>query len=87
MRCRSEIDIILFKRREGKKLKIADLTTEELKSIIREVMEEKFKEFLVDPDYGLELREEIEKRLTDSLTSKERISLEEVKKRLGLSEI
>jgi len=68
-------------------LKIADLTTEELKSIIREVMEEKFKEFLVDPDYGLELREEIEKRLTDSLTSKKRISLEEVKKRLGLSEI
>jgi hypothetical protein len=68
-------------------LKIADLTTEELKSIIREVMEEKIKEFLVDPDYGLELREEIEKRLTDSLTSKERISLEEVKKRLGLSEI
>jgi len=87
LRCRSEIDIILFKRREGKKLKIADLTTEELKSIIREVMEEKFKEFLVDPDYGLELREEIEKRLSDSLTSKERISLEEVKKRLGLSEI
>lgn len=68
-------------------MKIADLTTEEFKSIIREVMEEKFKEFLVDPDYGLELREEIEKRLSDSLTSKKRISLEEVKKRLGLSEI
>jgi hypothetical protein len=77
----------LFKRREGEKLKIADLTTEEFKSIIREVMEEKFKEFLVDPDYGLELREEIEKRLTDSPTSKRRISLEEVKKRFGLSEI
>ena len=68
-------------------MKIADLTTEELKSIIREVMEEKFKEFLVDPDYGMELREEIEKRLSDSLTSKKRISLEEVKKRLGWSEI
>ena len=68
-------------------MKIADLTTEEFKSIIREVMEEKFKEFLVDPDYGLELREEIEKRLSDSLNSKKRISLEEVKKRLGLSEI
>ena len=77
----------MFKRREGEKLKIADLTTEELKSIIREVMEEKFKEFLVDPDYGMELREEIEKRLSDSLTSKKRISLEEVKKRLGWSEI
>jgi hypothetical protein len=68
-------------------LKIADLTIEEFKSIIREVMEEKFKEFLVDPDYGMELREEIEKRLSDSLTSKKRISLEEVKKRLGWSEI
>lgn len=68
-------------------MKIADLTIEEFKSIIREVMEEKFKEFLVDPDYGMELREEIEKRLSDSLTSKKRISLEEVKKRLGWSEI
>jgi hypothetical protein len=68
-------------------LKIADLTPEELKSILREVMEEKFKEFLFDPDYGLELRERIEERLIDSLASKERIPLEEVKKRLGLSEI
>lgn len=50
-------------------------------------MEETFKEFLVDPDYGMELREEIEKRLSDSLTFKKRISLEEIKKRLGLSEI
>jgi hypothetical protein len=50
-------------------------------------MEEKFKEFLFDPDYGLELRESIEERLIDSLASKERIPLEEVKKRLGLSEI
>ena len=68
-------------------MKIADLTPEELKSILREVMEEKFREFLFDPDYGLELRESIEERLIDSLASKERIPLEEVKKRLGLSEI
>ncbi len=68
-------------------MKIADLTPEELKSILREVMEEKFKGFLFDPDYGLELRERIEERLIDSLASKERIPLEEVKKRLGLSEI
>jgi hypothetical protein len=68
-------------------LKIADLTPEKLKSILREVMEEKFKEFLFDPDYGLELRERIEEMLIDSLASKERLPLEEVKKRLGLSEI
>ena len=68
-------------------MKIADLTPEELREILREVIEEKLKEFLFDPDYGLELREEIEERLMASLASKERVSLEEVKKRLGLSEI
>jgi len=68
-------------------LKIADLTPEELRDILREVIEEKLKEFLFDPDYGLELREEIEQRLTASLASKERISLEEVKQRLGRSEV
>lgn len=68
-------------------MKIADLTPEELKNILREVIEEEFKEFFIDPDFGLELREGIEKRLTDSLASKERIPLEEVKKKLGLSEI
>jgi hypothetical protein len=36
------------------KLRIADLTPEELRDILREVIEEKFKEFLFDPDYGLE---------------------------------
>lgn len=64
-------------------MKIADLTPEELKNILREVIEEEFKEFFIDPDYGLELKEGIEKRLTDSLASKERIPLEEVKKRSG----
>ena len=68
-------------------MKISDLTPEEFKSILREVLEEKFKEFFFDPDYGLELKEEIEKRLNASLASKERISLEEVKERLGLSEV
>ena len=68
-------------------MKISDLTPEEFKGILRGVLEEKFKEFFFDPDYGLELREEIEERLNTSLASKERISLEEVKERLGLSEI
>jgi hypothetical protein len=40
-----------------------------------------------DPDYGLELRQDVEERLTASLASKETISLDEVKKRLGLSEL
>lgn len=65
-------------------MKVADLTPEELRILIGDVVEEKLKELLVDPDYGLELKDEIEVRLKASLASKERISFEEVKKRIGL---
>jgi hypothetical protein len=68
-------------------MKVSDITIEELRNLLREVVDEKFRELLFDPDYGLELREEIEDRLTASLASKERIPFEEVKKRLELSEI
>jgi hypothetical protein len=65
-------------------MKISDLTVEELKKIIREAVDEKFKEMLFDPDTGLELRDDVEQRLKASLASKERIPFEEVKERLGL---
>jgi len=68
-------------------MKVSDITIGELRNLLREVVDEKFRELLFDPDYGLELREEIEDRLTASLASKERIPFEEVKKRLELSEI
>ena len=62
-------------------MRVADLTIEELRRIIKEIMDEKFKELLFDPDEGLELKEEIEQRLRASLLSTERIPFEEVKKR------
>ena len=65
-------------------MKVTDLTIDELKKMIREAVDEKFKEILFDPDNRLELRDELEQRLKASLASKERIPLEEVKKRLGL---
>jgi len=65
-------------------MKVTDLTIDELKKLIREAVDEKLKEILLDPDNGLELRDEVEQRLKASLASKERIPLEEVKKRLGL---
>ncbi len=68
-------------------MKLADLTIEQLRDLIREIMDEKLKEFLFDPDYGLELRRDVEERLTASLASRERISLDQVKKRLGVSEL
>jgi hypothetical protein len=68
----------------GMFMKVADLTIDELKKLIREAIHEQFKEMLFDPDNGLELKEEMEQRLRASLASKERIPLEKVKDRLGL---
>jgi hypothetical protein len=65
-------------------MKVGDLSREELKALIGEVIEEKFRE-LFDPDYGLELREDFVQALETSVASKERIPFEDVKKRLGLS--
>ncbi|MBF0542663.1 MAG: hypothetical protein HQK91_14580 [Nitrospirae bacterium] len=50
-------------------MKVADLSNEEF----------------IDPDYGLEIREDFVQSLEDSISSKERISFDKVKKRLGLS--
>ncbi|MEW6162967.1 MAG: hypothetical protein AB1606_06620 [Nitrospirota bacterium] len=65
-------------------MKVGDLSREELKALIGEVIEEKFRE-LFDPDYGLEFREDFIQALETSMASKERIPFEDVKKRLGLS--
>lgn len=67
-------------------MKVADLTVEELKTLIGETVEEKLREYL-DHDYGLELSPEAEEALRESIEQKKRgegIPLEEAKKRLGL---
>ncbi|HUY15423.1 MAG TPA: hypothetical protein VMX16_17605 [Terriglobia bacterium] len=38
---------------------VKDLSTEELKALIGEVVEEKLREMLADPDAGLALRPEV----------------------------
>ena len=59
--------------------KVGDMTVKELKELIKSVLYE-----IIDPDYGLELRPEIEEELKKSLESKERIPVEEIVKELGL---
>lgn len=62
--------------------RIGDMTVRELRELIRETIYE-----LVDPDYGLKLRPEVEEELRESLRQKERregIPLEEAKNQLGL---
>jgi hypothetical protein len=60
--------------------KVRDLTTGELKSLIKETIYK-----LVDPDYGLVLKPEIEEALKKSIESKERIPVEKVAEDLGLN--
>ncbi len=65
-------------------MKVADLTTDELKELIGKTIEEKFRE-LIDPDFGLELREGFVQALEVSIASKERVAFDDVKKKLGLN--
>ena len=53
-----------------KERKVSDMTVKELKSLIRDTLQE-----LVDPDYGLELRPEVEESLKRSVKSKKEFLL------------
>ncbi len=59
--------------------RVSDMTAGELKVLIRDTIHE-----VIDPDYGLELRPEVEKALTKSLKSKKRTPVEKVVEDLGL---
>jgi len=67
---------------------VKDLSIEELKLLIGEVVEEKFREILVDPDAGLALRPEIRERLLRDLQEPQsegkNIPAAEVARRRGL---
>ena len=62
--------------------KVGDITISELKEIVREIVAE-----IIDPDYGLEFRDEVIEALQDSFEQKGRgegVTLEEAKSKLGL---
>ncbi|MBI5678705.1 MAG: hypothetical protein HZC52_09535 [Planctomycetes bacterium] len=59
--------------------KVSNMTVKELIKLIKDTVLE-----VIDPDYGLELRPEVEKELQESMKSKERIPVEDVAKELGL---
>lgn len=65
-------------------MRVSNLSKEELKALISEVVEEKLREYL-DPDHGLEFREEFIQALETSIGSKKRIPFRDVKKKLGLN--
>ena len=68
---------------------VADLTVEEFKTLIREVVIQTLAEVFGDPDEGLELRDDLKARLQQSLAMVQAggktIPIEEVAAKLGLS--
>jgi len=67
---------------------VKDLSAEELKALIGEVVEEKLRELLVDPDAGLAIRPEVRDRLLKDLQEPRRegenVSAAELARRRGL---
>ena len=69
--------------------KVSDLTTDELRAIIREAVIETLHDFVEDPDGGLELREDFALKLEASIKAVEdgqpTIPAEEIARKYGLS--
>ena len=65
-------------------MKISDMTPDELKELIKGVVDDRLRELLGDPDLGMELGEAVRARLKASLASTARITGDEAAEKLGL---
>jgi hypothetical protein len=65
-------------------MKISDLTLDELKELVKGIVDDRLRELLGDPDLGMEMGEAVRTRLKASLASNARITGEEVAEKLGL---
>ena len=65
-------------------MNISDLTPDELKELVKGIVDDRLRELLGDPDLGTELGEVVRVRLKASLASTERITGDEVAEKLGL---
>jgi len=65
-------------------MKLSDLTLEELRELVKGIVDDRLRELLGDPDLGMEMGETIRARLKQSLASSARVTGEEVADKLGL---
>ena len=63
---------------------VASLSPEQLKELVRGLVDDRLRELIGDPDLGLELGEALRTRLKSSLANKARLSGEEIAEKLGL---
>jgi len=64
---------------------LSHLSPEQLKELVRGLVDDRLRELVGDPDLGLQLGEALRTRLKQSLASTERVSGDEVAEKLGLN--
>jgi len=65
-------------------MELSSLSPEELKELVRGMVDDRLRELIGDPDLGLQLGEAMRTRLKASLSDRQRLSGEEVAQKLGL---
>jgi hypothetical protein len=63
---------------------VSSLPLEQLKALVRGLVDDRLRELIGDPDLGLELGEALRARLKASLEQGQRLSGEELAEKLGL---
>ncbi len=65
-------------------MELSSLSPEQLKDLVRGIVDDRLRELLGDPDLGLQLDEDLRTKLKASLSNTERLSGEDLADQLGL---
>ena len=65
-------------------MKVSELSLDELKELVKGLVDDRIRELLGDPDLGLQLSDALRARLKQSLASDARVTGDEIADRLGL---
>ena len=65
-------------------MRVSEMSVEELKQLVAQIVEQKLEELLGDPDWDMELKEEVKERLRRTSKVERGIPASEVTRRLGL---
>jgi hypothetical protein len=63
---------------------LSQLSQNQFNELVRGIVDDRLRELLGDPDLGLQLGDDLRARLKESLSSKERLSGEDIADQLGL---
>lgn len=65
-------------------MQISDLSLDELKELVKGLVDDRIRDLLGDPDLGLQLSDAVRTRLKNSLSSETRVTGDEMADKLGL---